>query len=490
MKSIIKPGLLFTVILTSIFCELKSQDYKIVDTGVHSFYSNTALISQPVAGAVFYGQDATYQGNEPSYTNNGNGTITDNVTGLMWQQDMGNKISFSAAFTKADSLTLAGYSDWRVPTIKEIYSLILFTGRVNGMTPIGKFIDTVFFNQPLGNTAIGERLIDAQTWSSTVYKSLTMNADTTIFGVNFVDGRIKGYPKYKTGTSVANTMYFRMVRGNPQYGLNSFVDNQDGTITDLATGLMWQQADDGFERDWENALSYAENLELAGFNDWRLPDAKELHSIVDYNRCPDYTNSPAINPLFATTMINDPNGNPGHYPYFWSSSSHLESANPYTRGVYFAFGEALGKMNGIIKDVHGAGAQRSDPKSGNASDYPQYLGPQGDMNVVYNHSRCVRNAAVSINESYLKPEQTVLLQNYPNPFNPATVISYEIEVARHIKLAVFNSKGELVKILTDGMQDAGSHSVNFNAAGLESGIYFYKLESGGLSVVNKMMLLK
>ena len=56
-----------------------------------------------------------------------------------------------------------------------------------------------------------------------------------------------------------------------------------------------------------------------------------------------------------------------------------------------AFGEALGKMNGNILDVHGAGALRSDPKSGDTDDYPQYRGPQGDIVYVYNFCLLVRD---------------------------------------------------------------------------------------------------
>ncbi|BDD12116.1 hypothetical protein FUAX_45480 (plasmid) [Fulvitalea axinellae] len=364
--------------------------YNIVDTDVTEFYDNNSIISSPLAGESYYGQDANYIINPPSYTDNGNGTITDNVTGLMWEQDMGEKITFDEAFTKAENSTLGGYSDWRVPTIKELYSLILFTGKVRGESAIDLFINTDYFDQPLGDTSAGEREIDAQTWSSTEYVGQTMNADKTVFGVNFIDGRIKGYPKSKPGSGVANTMYFRMVRGNTEYGKNNYVDNGDGTVSDLATGLMWQKADDGVARNWKDALSYSENLELASYTDWRLPNAKELQSIVDYSRSPQTTDSPAINPIFKTTEINDPNGNPGHYPYFWTSTTHLDGANPYKNGVYIAFGKGLGKMNGILMDVHGAGCQRSDPKAGNANDYPEYFGPQGDLRTVFNHVRAVR----------------------------------------------------------------------------------------------------
>lgn len=365
--------------------------YKVVDTGVNDFYSANNIIPQPSEGESFYGQDASYTTNQPSYINNGDGTITDTNTGLMWQQDMGVKISFEESINKANSLQLGGYTDWRVPTIKEIFSLIQYTGSIIIGNEIVPYIDTNYFNQPFGDTSIGEREIDAQTWSKTEYIGETMGGDETVFGVNFVDGRIKGYPKYEPPFgSVPNTMYFRMVRGTTLYGINNFVDNGDGTISDLSTGLMWQQADDGTTREWENSLLYAENLTLAGYDDWKLPDAKELQSIVDYTRAPSVTSSAAIDPLFFATTFSDPDGNLGQYGYYWTGSPLLDGQNPYSSAIYVAFGEAQGKMNGNLMDVHGAGAVRSDPKSGDSSNYPTYFGPQGDVQYVYNYVRAVR----------------------------------------------------------------------------------------------------
>jgi len=246
--------------------------YPIVDTGTTKFYSDTAVINAPNEGEAYFGQDAQYQSNAPSYTNNGDGTISDNVTGLMWQQDMGEKMTFEDAKSAAEACTLGGYDDWRIPTIKELYSLIQFTGTSGGEKAGDKqFIDTNYFVQPIGDTSIGEREIDAQTWSSTEYVGKTMNNAQTIFGVNFIDGRIKGYSKYKGSTGTENVMYFRLVRGNTDYGKNNFVDNGDGTITDLATGLMWQKSDSSQGMDWEDALTYAEESELASYDDWRLP---------------------------------------------------------------------------------------------------------------------------------------------------------------------------------------------------------------------------
>ncbi|WP_179352093.1 Lcl C-terminal domain-containing protein [Winogradskyella vidalii] len=367
------------------------SNYPIVDTNVSDFYSDVNIISEPKISDAFYGQDATYDGNQTSYTDNNDGTITDQVTGLVWEQDMGDKMTYEAAFIKAEQSTLGGYTDWRVPTIKELYSLIQFTGQVKGQHTISRFIDTDYFNQPLGDTSKGEREIDAQTWSATEYVGRTMRNDKTVFGVNFIDGRIKGYPVVKKKTGNNNTMYFRLVRGNTDYGKNNFIDNGDGTVSDYATGLMWQKTDDGEGHDWEDALAYAEDLELANHKDWRLPNAKELQSIVDYSRSPQTTSSPAIDPLFSTSEIKDPNGKSGQYPFFWTSTTHLDGKNPYGSAVYIAFGEGLGKMHNTLMDVHGAGCQRSDPKSGNYNRYPEFFGPQGDVRYVYNYVRAVRD---------------------------------------------------------------------------------------------------
>jgi len=365
--------------------------YRIVDTGVDVFYDDTSIIPRPNEGDAFFGQDAQYRINSPSYTDNNDGTVSDDVTGLMWQKAMGEKMTFDESARGARASTLGGHHDWRVPSIKELYSLILFTGRVQGQRAMQLFIDTKYFEQPLGDASLGEREIDAQTWSATEYVGRTMGNDETVFGVNFVDGRIKGYPKYDPRTRRPNRMYFRFVRGNPDYGRNALVANGDGTVTDRATGLMWQQADSGRGMDWAAALQYAETLTLAGHDDWRLPSAKELQSLVDYSRAPQTSDSAAIDPVFETTPIEDPEGR-RQYPYFWTSTTHLDGRNPYASAAYIAFGAAQGRMRGRLMDVHGAGAQRSDPKAGDPAAYPQYFGPQGDVRYVFNYVRCVRTA--------------------------------------------------------------------------------------------------
>lgn len=295
--------ILFVVYFSVLLTIANANTYNIVDTGQNKFYNNDSVISSLVKGEDFFGQDANYNINPPSYTDNNDGTITDNITGLVWQKEMGEKLSYGDAMKKINNLKIGGHSDWRVPMIKELYSLILFSGSVKGQKALYPFIDTKYFNQPLGNTSIGEREIDAQTWSSTQYVGKTMKNDATVFGVNFVDGRIKGYPKYNPRTREPNKMYFRFVRGNEAYGKNKFIDNNNGTITDAATGLMWQQMDSGQGMNWKEALHYAQNLSLGGYGDWRLPNAKELQSIVDYTRSPETSDSAAIDPMFKTSSI-------------------------------------------------------------------------------------------------------------------------------------------------------------------------------------------
>ena len=72
--------------------------------------------------------------------------------------------------------------------------------------------------------------------------------------------------------------------------LASYIDNDDGTVTDTDTGLMWQKATAPGTYTWEQALLYCENLNLGGYRDWRLPTVKELGSILDFTRY-----KPAIN---------------------------------------------------------------------------------------------------------------------------------------------------------------------------------------------------
>ena len=381
----------------------KGGRYKVVDTGQKEFFNNSRIIPKTSEGQPFYGQDAQYIMNAPSYIDNGDGTITDQVTGLMWQKAY-KVMMYEEAVERIKTFNLANHMDWRIPTIKELYSLMLFSGvdvssKEMSKLPNGKkpFLDTKFFDFNYGSN--GERVIDVQLLSSTMYRGTTMGGNATVFGVNFADGRIKGYPLLDPRSRSGKKYTVRFVRGNPEYGKNNFKDNKGGTISDLATGLMWQQSDSQKAMSWEKSLSWVQqkNSEnYLNYSDWRLPNAKEIQSIVDYSRSPQTTSSAAINPLFEVTQIKDEGGKT-NYPFYWSSTTHKHISGGHA-AVYVCFGEALGFFKHPfsfgkykLQDVHGAGAQRSDPKIGNPDEFPYGHGPQGDVIRIYHYVRLVRS---------------------------------------------------------------------------------------------------
>jgi len=92
--------------------------------------------------------------------------------------------------------------------------------------------------------------------------------------------------------------------------------------------------------------------------------------------------------------------------------------------------------------------------------------------------------------SIITLNQFELYQNYPNPFNPSTTIKYELPVNGNVKLIIYDVLGGEIKTLVNGFKQKGRYEVQFNASGLPSGIYLYKIEAGNFSANRKMILLK
>ena len=88
------------------------------------------------------------------------------------------------------------------------------------------------------------------------------------------------------------------------------------------------------------------------------------------------------------------------------------------------------------------------------------------------------------------PEKFVLGQNYPNPFNPKTNIEYRISNAEHVTLSIYNLLGQIVAVLVDKKQTAGSYIVQWDAAAFVSGVYYYRLSTGQGTKYRKMILIK
>ncbi len=365
-------GLAATMMFSGQFALASGTSYPIVDTMQDAWYgTDGTAIDCPSSDETLYGQDAQYSRTAASYTDNDNGTVSDNVTGLVWQQSPENaRLQFAEAKSYCESLSLGGTADWRVPTIKELYSLADFRGELlkpeqGSPTP---YIDTSVFDFQYPRPPM---VFAGQYWSSTLYvKGPIINGKNQgAFGFNFADGHIKAYGTgldFFTGGEASNSglangpadgkapgNYVRCVSGNENtYGQNDFVDNNDGTVSDQATGLDWQQGDDGNRREWADALAYCESLELAGHQDWRLPDSKELHSIVDY----DKADIPAIDEsLFDITRDSDTLD-------YWTSTTFGDIKS---HANVIVFGKALSKAGDQTEytDWHGSGAQRSSIKT-------------------------------------------------------------------------------------------------------------------------------
>ena len=446
------------------------RSYAIVDTNQDTCYNSSTGQATTCSGL---GYDGDYAGNQPGYTVSSDGlTVTDNVTALIWQQssDINNdgllnyddKLYQSEAVPHCENLSLAGRDDWRLPSIKEAYSLILFSGKdpssyqgtdTSTLTP---FLDRAF-DWAFGDLDSGyDRIIDGQYASSTLYVSTTMNNDPTMFGVNYVDGRIKGYP------SDTKVYYVRCVAGNTDYGTNEFTDNNDQTISDNATGLMWQQHDTE-STYWDDAVSQCEAATTASYDDWRLPNAKELQSIVDYSISPDTHNQAAIDSIFNASSFQNEAGETD-WGYYWSSSTHVTNTNDGSNAAYVSFGRALGYMQSSILDVHGAGAQRSNDKvsvsnepgaqsatSANGTFY--YKGPQGDILRDNNKVRCVRDfestssevdeytlfSPMQSTDTYLINDQGNTVHTWQSDYRPGLSV-YLLENGELLRPGVADSK--------------------------------------------------
>ena len=511
-----------------------SQTWKIVDGGQMKCYDVKGEISPPTAGQFFFGQDAQYSGNQRNYTVSGDGkTVCDNNTGLIWMRgpnitntpplraDKMNIDEARAWVATVNAANYGGFNDWRIPNIKEQYSLYdcrgtdpsNFTGTDN--TVLTPFLDATAFNFAWGQTELGERIIDSQYGTDTKFiLDPSGSGSTKLFGTNFADGRIKGYDLIDALSHTKKDFFWQLVRGTTNYGVNDFADNGDQTITDRATGQMWSKADNGSGMNWQEALAWvqAKNAEnYLGHNDWRMPDIKELHSIVNYMNSPDYNGLPAIDTnYFTCSRITNENGQPD-FGYYWSGSTHspYSTTGSATEANYVAFGRALGWPTTVGKwiDVHGAGAQRSDPKEGppfshaivhtvtvGSVTYTGYSwGPQGDAIRGSNYVRLVRNTGngTGINDDPTVPSDLRLEQNYPNPFDAVTVIGYQLPLAAHVSLKIFNALGREIATLVSGEQQAGSHQASFSGRtfSLMSGLYFYRLTAGTFSQTKTMVVI-
>jgi hypothetical protein len=277
---------------------------------VQCWDDSVPAVEIPCADATCPGQDGFYTNACPNgptrFVDNGNETVTDTCTGLVWQKTSAGGFPWCDALTFCEGLALAGQNDWRLPSIRELESLLDYA-RPPAFDPV--------FVGP-----------NSAHWSSTSVADPGPGAFA--WYVNFSGGDVSG-----SGKNNANQVRaVRGVSGLPESGQTlcydaagavipcadtgacpgqdgfyatgcsntpRFIDNLNDTVTDTCTGLMWQKNTGNGETAlaWCGALAYCEGLSLASRSDWRLPNARELHSLLDYG-----SRGPALDPLFSAVV--------------------------------------------------------------------------------------------------------------------------------------------------------------------------------------------
>lgn len=239
-----------------------------------------------------FGEDSDYESHPPVFSDNLDGTVTDKVTGLMWQKQDGGEMTYDQAVSYVKTVFLGGYSDWRLPTARELFSINNFD-RVNPALPVGYFTTT-----------------EAEYWWSSEKRA----DDPRYVWVINAGGGSGPHPASET-VSAGGSKHFhtRAVRNtvSPKNLTVRFRDNGDSTITDYSSGLTWQKFEAPKTLTWEEALQYASSLKLAGKKDWRLPNIKELQSINDPT-----TIKPSVDKNFFPTLTSLD---------FWSSTTQVNS---------------------------------------------------------------------------------------------------------------------------------------------------------------------
>lgn len=199
------------------------------------------------------GQDGDYVLNTPGYAVNAN-VVKDSITGLEWRKDVIENTAWSAAATSCALLNLgdAGGNLWRLPTRFELMSLLDFGA---------------------GGTWLQPAELDPPMFAGSFWTITAVAANANLaWSVSFLTGAVGS--SAKTGS-----LSLRCVRGTPPTPKLE-ADSGCDVVSDVGLGLMWFRTADSAQYAWADALAHCESLEHAGFDDWRLPSAKELMTIV------------------------------------------------------------------------------------------------------------------------------------------------------------------------------------------------------------------
>jgi glycosyltransferase involved in cell wall biosynthesis len=265
-----------------------------------------------------------------------------------------------------------------------------------------------------------------------------------------------------TPPSITNSIDLTYQSSRPVISFGGAVDQMKGCISTIRRHLNGQDTDPRYIRTSNGGLNWVQGYIDSSVDTTYDADVICLRGIDGHFK-------------FAWTRLDAPNTNPD-----------FNYRTAYTPGTSFTFTPIV-KMDGagIVPD-NAFGGRAGYKLNGSDSCFAVFEGPSGSA--VYGANGC-SGTTVSITNTEI-PVKYSLSQNYPNPFNPGTSIAFEIPKDGLVKVVVYDILGKEVATLVNDKRAAGSYIIDFNAAGLSSGVYFYKLIANEFTDLKKMTLIK
>lgn len=230
---------------------------------------------------------------QPRFVDNKDGTLTDRLTGLMWQQKPSPEaVNWEKAVKNCAALKLAGHTDWRLPNARELTSLVHpgIKDQTAWLTESGfaGIRQEWYWTATPNNTWDGTAYILMLSYNYNILSTTFRNQKSDIFSHLALAVRsTEASQAFMPATGQQKSLAPRddgAVKAGLAWTAKRFVANQDGTISDTLTGLMWEQTPATTQMGWTEAAGLCRKLRTGGYQDWRLPHIQELESLVNYDQ--------------------------------------------------------------------------------------------------------------------------------------------------------------------------------------------------------------
>lgn len=291
------------------------------------------------------------------FIDNGEGTVTDKATGLMWQKSENPRMNWYDAIESCRKMELAGYNDWRLPNIKEL-NTILNLNYDNGWWYFKDVFPAEGLNPPLLHYFSASSFQNSYAWVTNFcfgYDGYYANKNTPLLfravrNTEVSEKKAKLFVLPSTGQQNTFDVQGNLIKtplpGEQLYGIDSTIQPNplsykmmEGSkaVLDINTGLLWERKSTNthdinyklLRYTWDEALLYVERLNsiaYEGYRDWRLPNREELRTIVKYNDA-----VPAVDSEFFGDIL----------PEFYWAKEEYGADNKLAWGIYFAYGCAI-----------------------------------------------------------------------------------------------------------------------------------------------------